>query len=89
MKQIMFATIMIALVLTLSIINANGLAFAHRYHNSDFQDDSTSSSSSSSSDTGGNQLLCWAAGGMLLLGGVPAPAVLAAGAEAHNIGICP
>jgi hypothetical protein len=86
MKQIFIIAIMIASVLTLSIINVQGIAFAHRHHSSDFQDDSTSSSSS---DTGGNQLLCWAAGGMLLLGGVPAPAVLAAGAEAHNIGICP
>jgi hypothetical protein len=87
MKQIFIIAIMIASVLTLSIINVQGIAFAYRHHSSDFQDDSTSSSSTS--DTGSNQLLCWATGGILLLGGVPAPAVLAAGAEAHNIGICP
>ena len=36
-----------------------------------------------------NRLLCYAAGGLLLLGGVPAPQVFAAGAVAHNAGLCP
>lgn len=41
------------------------------------------------SDTAGKPLLCWAAGGVVLLGGVPAPAVMAADQQAHNAEICP
>jgi hypothetical protein len=41
------------------------------------------------SDTFGKQLLCWSAGGLLMLGGVPAPAVIAAGQTAHAAGVCP
>jgi hypothetical protein len=36
-----------------------------------------------------SKLLCYAAGGLLMLGGVPAPAILSAGAAAHNAGLCP
>ena len=38
MKQIFIATIMVALVLTIPIINVHGIAFAHRHY--DYQDDS-------------------------------------------------
>jgi hypothetical protein len=42
-----------------------------------------------SHNTKEDRLLCYAAGGLLMLGGVPAPAILSAGAAAHNAGLCP
>jgi sortase (surface protein transpeptidase) len=41
MKQKFMTAIMFALILTLSIINVHGIAFAHRHH--DYQDDSSKS----------------------------------------------
>jgi hypothetical protein len=47
----------IMIVATLTNITANGTAFAHIHHHSDFQDDSKSSL-----DKRGNQLLCYIVG---------------------------
>ncbi len=74
MKQILLATMMVALVLTLSIINTQKIAFAQ---------------SDSDSDTAGRQILCYGTGLGMIASGVPLPAVLGAGQLAHQNGICP
>ena len=74
MKQILLATIMVALVLTISIINTYEIAFGQ---------------SDSDSDTAGRQILCYGAGLGMFASGVPLPAILAGGQLAHQNGICP